>query len=1270
MHAALPRHHSTPHLSAAAGLRAAEQLPASLSLGSSAWASHSRGGAERLRRVRPPAAPASWPAAFAALLASERRAGGGGAGAAVALSLPLAAVCPDDGSLRLCAQPEEHSLAQPAPPKAPVAGSCAAATGAGQPRRAARCSVEEQRGAREQVGAHGGTDSARLGSATHAADPLPLQRPSAPLPPAAPFSPIGALAHARSSCGSLFDAPLCSVREVRAVEVGNSPATASANDAGGLGLLSHGWKVRGGTLALVVAVCDSRPWASLVSLPLCAALLPCARPGGARGTRFIATPIAASTGASLGWPAAGASCAAAEAADVAACAGANCHAEGVCPSAECVDGGCAAAHSGRPAVYSVGELLSGQLCAHFAPCAQGGVLCIQLACADAADVPAVSPGCCGAGVEGSEAPDARPAGAKDGLLSDALLRLAHLPLRMRARDNAAGALIAAALHQEAQAATGERGGAQQQRAANGGMAVAMRRAGGDDRGAADGGGEHLNAAAADRRFEGCGALVACLCALHEQTGVPPALLRRALAAAHASEGLITDSHLVRLLASEHRADCASGEPAWAARPAALPAPGEGSRAAALCRALREVPSGPLTLVFVSPEYAHMSESAVGGLGVFVAHLAEAMAARRGLRVHVVTPLWAQRAHGERVDVLRAHAALGGSAGALKVARFTVDVGSNAPPVISSLHSAQVRGVQLHLLKCAGHFEGPPYAGLGLRSAAIFALAAVRALEVCAVCPHVLVSNDWTTGLLPAAVRIARTGRAASPAGRAERAAARAIGRARLVHLVHNLEHGYDGCLLASAADLAYVECAGLSSDLLLAKGGAGWAEAARSHYASPCCALPCAFAGIPCPSSPPSPGSRSCASPSAAGSMGAAPPAEPCAELSAHSASATSLLASSSPCSTSSSSASSFSSAPGQLVLPAFDVPSRLSHCKDAAPAGQASRARAAENGCAPPEPGARQQPAAGSGGALAAVNLSRAALLCADRWATVGRSYAARLCATGRLAALLCARGPPLVAPASVPVRAHVAQIARLGLTRAQAKAEVQLRFFGQRGVLPRRPLLAFVGRVTRQKAVHLLLDAFPALLRSCAGNVQLLVCGRAAAGDRYASACAAQMRGLRERFPEHFWARPTEFCAEGPLVNLAADLCVMPSLFEPGGLVQHEFLAAGTPVVASDVDGLRDTLVDFDDRPADGCAFVLRGQTHSALLDALERALRVYHAPGGAAWAALQANSVRAALDVSDSARTWHVEMQRMCRWLPTAAACESESDSDVDDSKDSAP
>jgi starch synthase len=38
------------------------------------------------------------------------------------------------------------------------------------------------------------------------------------------------------------------------------------------------------------------------------------------------------------------------------------------------------------------------------------------------------------------------------------------------------------------------------------------------------------------------------------------------------------------------------------------------------------------------------------------------------------------------------------------------------------------------------------------------------------------------------------------------------------------------------------------------------------------------------------------------------------------------------------------------------------------------------------------------------------------------------------------------------------------------------------------------------------------------------------------------------------------------------------MPSLFEPSGVVQQEFFAGGTPVIAFKTGGLKDSVFEFD--------------------------------------------------------------------------------------------
>lgn len=70
----------------------------------------------------------------------------------------------------------------------------------------------------------------------------------------------------------------------------------------------------------------------------------------------------------------------------------------------------------------------------------------------------------------------------------------------------------------------------------------------------------------------------------------------------------------------------------------------------------------------------------------------------------------------------------------------------------------------------------------------------------------------------------------------------------------------------------------------------------------------------------------------------------------------------------------------------------------------------------------------------------------------------------------------------------------------------------------------------------------------------------------------------GLRRQYPNNLWADPNEFFTDGALVNYGSDFGLMPSLFEPSGVVQQEFFAGGTPVIAFKTGGLKDSVFEFN--------------------------------------------------------------------------------------------
>ncbi len=120
------------------------------------------------------------------------------------------------------------------------------------------------------------------------------------------------------------------------------------------------------------------------------------------------------------------------------------------------------------------------------------------------------------------------------------------------------------------------------------------------------------------------------------------------------------------------------------------------------------------------------------------------------------------------------------------------------------------------------------------------------------------------------------------------------------------------------------------------------------------------------------------------------------------------------------------------------------------------------------------------------------------------------------------------------------------------------------------RGPVVLFAGRLEFEKGVQTVLEALPLIDRVVDG-VRFVVAGagrhRAELEDR------ARALGVERR------VRFEGFVGEERLRELyrSADLVIVPSLYEPFGLVALETMACGTPVIAADTGGLKE-IVDHE--------------------------------------------------------------------------------------------
>jgi len=150
--------------------------------------------------------------------------------------------------------------------------------------------------------------------------------------------------------------------------------------------------------------------------------------------------------------------------------------------------------------------------------------------------------------------------------------------------------------------------------------------------------------------------------------------------------------------------------------------------------------------------------------------------------------------------------------------------------------------------------------------------------------------------------------------------------------------------------------------------------------------------------------------------------------------------------------------------------------------------------------------------------------------------------------------------------------------------------------GVDRARPIVAFVGRITRQKGVPHLLRA----ARDFAPEAQLVLVAGAPDTPELAEETASAVEHLRATREGVVWL--TETLGRDSMCEILshATVFVCPSIYEPLGIVNLEAMACATAVVASDVggipevvdDGVTGLLAHYD--PADPRAFEAALATH----------------------------------------------------------------------------
>lgn len=168
-------------------------------------------------------------------------------------------------------------------------------------------------------------------------------------------------------------------------------------------------------------------------------------------------------------------------------------------------------------------------------------------------------------------------------------------------------------------------------------------------------------------------------------------------------------------------------------------------------------------------------------------------------------------------------------------------------------------------------------------------------------------------------------------------------------------------------------------------------------------------------------------------------------------------------------------------------------------------------------------------------------------------------------------------------------------GKRRLKAEAIHRFGLYGY----PDDPLIGIVSRLAWQKGIDVALRGLPEIIQR---GAKLIVLGSGEAE------LETGLKSLAARYPDRVGVRIGFDEPSAHLVTAAADLMLVPSRYEPCGLVQMQAMRYGALPVATRTGGLADTVTDIHEHPGAGTGFLFDSAEAGELTRALHRAINTH--------------------------------------------------------------
>ena len=209
----------------------------------------------------------------------------------------------------------------------------------------------------------------------------------------------------------------------------------------------------------------------------------------------------------------------------------------------------------------------------------------------------------------------------------------------------------------------------------------------------------------------------------------------------------------------------------------------------------------------------------------------------------------------------------------------------------------------------------------------------------------------------------------------------------------------------------------------------------------------------------------------------------------------------------------------------------------------------------------------------------------------------------------------------------------------KKKAKEKIQQKYFGQKlneGVL----LLNYSNEISAEGGINLILDNAENLITNY--GLQILISGKINLSGQKYKEYSESIEALSKKYPSNFFAPKKDYLTDNILINYGCDFGLILSNIETGNVIQHDYFASGTPVIAYKIGGIRDTVSEYNIMDKKGNGILYDNIEHNNFISAIIRAVKLFN--NKLEYEQCRQNAYNSAKDVMDVARAWATEFYRL--------------------------